>query len=98
MLSLAMGKLDESAVDEFTVVREAHELAKTVRARQTVRQKHQEYRRLRLRLGLSQERIAASLGISGANISFWELGKYTPTGKQAMRYVQLMELLKKEEL
>jgi len=53
-------------------------------------------RRLRERVGLSQEQIAQELGVDRAAVSRWESGVRSPRGATLRPYVELLERLARE--
>jgi transcriptional regulator with XRE-family HTH domain len=52
--------------------------------------------RLRELAGLSQDEIAALVGVSGAAISYWESGKRRPRQPQAIAYAKALREVARE--
>jgi DNA-binding transcriptional regulator YiaG len=53
-------------------------------------------RALREELGLSRRAIAEQIGVTEAAVRLWELGARRPTGEHLRRYVEVLELLRRE--
>jgi DNA-binding XRE family transcriptional regulator len=39
---------------------------------------------------LTQDRVGDIVGVTGQTVSFWETGRYEPTGQRRLRYVELL--------
>ena len=57
----------------------------------------EEFRAIRLQLGLNQTELAAKLGMTQPMVSRIERGEREPTNQQGAAIALLRELLKKEE-
>jgi DNA-binding transcriptional regulator YiaG len=53
-------------------------------------------RAIRLAAGVGQTRLARELGVHRVTVARWERGTRTPRGQFLKRYVELLELLRKE--
>ncbi|MDP8931087.1 MAG: helix-turn-helix domain-containing protein [Actinomycetota bacterium] len=53
-------------------------------------------RAIREAAGASQQRIAQHLGVADSTVQRWETGKRRPRGHLLVRYVQLLEQLRRE--
>lgn len=53
-------------------------------------------RRLREKAGVSQQALAASVGVTSASISRWESGERTPRGVRLIRYVSALRRFARE--
>lgn len=53
-----------------------------------------ERRKIRETAGLSQQELAAAMGVSRQAVTFWERGERTPRGQYLDRYVEALRALK----
>lgn len=53
-------------------------------------------RDLRLAAGISQERLARELGVHRVTVARWECGTRSPRSGLLLRYVEVLEMLRKE--
>jgi len=51
---------------------------------------------IRLRAGLSQEKLAQRIGCSLKSVNAWELGRVTPSDLLGMRYLEELNTLRRE--
>lgn len=56
----------------------------------------EEARTIRLRAGLSQEKLAQRIGCSLKSVNAWELGHVTPSDLLGMRYLEELNALRRE--
>lgn len=50
------------------------------------------FKKARLKTGMSQKEIAITLGVSGPTVSEWESGKKTPSGKNLLLLSKLFDV------
>jgi transcriptional regulator with XRE-family HTH domain len=68
--------------EDLILLREVREAARSGRAR-----------RVRELSGLSQQEVAAAVGVDAATVSRWESGRRTPRGAAAVAYAKALRAL-----
>ncbi len=53
-------------------------------------------RDIRVRAGISVDRLAKELGVTWTTIQKWESGRTRPHGDRLVKYVEALELMKRE--